>query len=52
MKPEKAIEVRTNPMRSMGRGVRGSALGRKRVASATPRMPIGMLIQKIQCQLR
>ncbi len=52
MMPEKAIDVSKNPARSIGRGVRGSGGGRKRVARTIPNMPIGTLIQKIQCQLR
>src|SRR5688500_4165119 len=50
--PAKAIEVRRKPNRSIGRGVRGSALGRNQLAARMPMMPIGTLIQKIQCQLR
>jgi hypothetical protein len=52
MMPAKAIEVRKKPKRSIGRGVRGSALGRNLVAARMPMMPMGTLIQKIQCQLR
>ena len=51
-KPLKAMLERRKPGKSTGRGIRGPPAGRKRVTSASPRTPIGTLIQNTQCQLR